>query len=48
MLVEQVIDGFCVSLTVTLKVQVAVPQALEAVAVTVVVPIAKLVPGFCE
>jgi hypothetical protein len=46
MLVEHVMEGFCTSLTVTVKVQLAVPQVLEAVAVTVVVPITKLVPGF--
>ena len=48
MFAGQVMTGFSVSLTVTLKVQLAVPQELEAVAVTTVVPTEKAVPGFWE
>ena len=48
MLVEQVIDGFCTSFTVTVNVQLAVPQVFEAVAVTVVVPTGKVLPEFGE
>ena len=48
MFVEQVMLGLSVSFTVTVKVQLTVPHALEAVAVTVVVPTGKVVPGFCE
>ena len=44
----QVIVGGCTSSTVTVNVQVAVPQALVAVAVTVVVPTGKKVPEACE
>ena len=44
-LAGQVIEGGCVSLTVTVKLQVAVlPDASVAVAVTVVVPFGKFVP----
>src|SRR5206468_3672976 len=44
-LLEQVITGACVSLTVTVKLQLALlPCASVAVLVTVVVPTAKLVP----
>ena len=48
MLVEQVIDGFCTSFTVTVNVQLAVPQVFEAVAVTEVVPTGKVIPEFGE
>ena len=40
----QVIVGFSVSFTVTVKVQEADPELLVAVAVTVVVPIGKVLP----
>src|SRR5690349_12538376 len=44
----QVIVGFCTSSTVIVNVQVATPQILVAVAVTVVVPTGKNVPDACE
>jgi hypothetical protein len=45
MLVGQVIDGFCVSLTVTVKVQEPVlPEVSVAVQVTVVLPLLKVEP----
>jgi hypothetical protein len=45
MLAGQVITGFSVSLTVTVKVQVAVlPELSVAVQVTVVVPLGKVEP----
>src|SRR5687767_3124521 len=47
-LAGQVIVGFCTSTTVTVNVQVATPQILVAVAVTVVVPTGKNVPDACE
>ena len=43
------IAGGCVSFTVTVKVQVVtLPDSSVAVAVTVVVPAGKTVPGFLE
>jgi hypothetical protein len=45
-LVGQVIVGNSVSFTTILKVQLEVPTGFVAVAVTVVVPTGKLVPGF--
>jgi hypothetical protein len=47
-LVEQVRVGGCVSITVKVNVQLATPQLLDAVAVMVLAPTAKVVPGFCE
>ena len=47
-LAGQLIVGGWVSLTVTEKLQVVIPQELEAVTVTVVRPTLKTVPGFFE
>ena len=47
-LAGQVIVGGCTSSTVIVNVQVATPQVLVAVAVTVVVPTGKNVPDACE
>jgi hypothetical protein len=40
--------GFSLSVTVTVKVLLDTPAALVAVAVTVVIPIGKILPGACE
>jgi hypothetical protein len=48
MFVEQVIVGGCVSTTVKVNVQLAIPQLFDAVAVIVLVPTENVVPGFCE
>jgi hypothetical protein len=47
-LAGHVIVGTCASSTVIVNVQVATPQVLVAVAVTVVVPTGKNVPDPCE
>ena len=44
----QVITGGCTSFTVTVKVQLTVPQLFVAVAVTVVTPTGKKLPEGCE
>jgi hypothetical protein len=42
------IEGFSASITVTVNVVLALAHELVAVAVTVVVPTGKSVPGLCE